>query len=62
MIIFIPPVPSNLLPNGLPYSHPFSPKNEIEKIVQNFLKVGVIPPSTNPCSSPLAMVLKKEGT
>jgi hypothetical protein len=45
-----------------PYHHPFAKKNEIEKIVQELLEVGVIHPSTNPYSSPIVMVLKKEGT
>jgi hypothetical protein len=31
-------------------------------MVQELLEVGVIRPSTNPYSSPVVMVLKKEGT
>jgi hypothetical protein len=58
----IPLVPGSLPPNVLPYHHPFSQKNEIEKIVQELLEVGVIHPSTNPYSSLVVMVLKKEGT
>jgi hypothetical protein len=38
----IPLVPGSLPPNVLPYHHPFSQKNEIEKIVQELLVVGVI--------------------
>jgi hypothetical protein len=56
----IPHVPRILLPNILPYRHPFSQKNEIEKMVQELLNVGVIYPSTSPYSSPMVMVLKKE--
>jgi hypothetical protein len=56
---FIPLVPGSLPPNVLPYCHPFSQKNEIEKIVQEFLQVGVIHPSTSPYSFLLVMVLKK---
>jgi hypothetical protein len=52
----------NLPPNVLPYCHPFSQKNEIDKIVHEFLEVGVIYPSTKPYSSPMVMVLKKEVT
>jgi hypothetical protein len=42
--------------------HPFAQKNEIENIIQELLEVGVIHPSTSPYSSPVVMVLKKEGT
>jgi hypothetical protein len=58
----IPLVPSSLPPNVHPYHHPFSKKNEIEKIVQELLEVGVIYPRTNPYYSLVVMVLKKEGT
>jgi hypothetical protein len=57
----IPLVPGSLPPNICPYRHPFSPKNEIEKMVQELLNLGVIRPSTIPYSSPVIMVLKKEG-
>jgi len=36
-------------------------KNEIEKIIHEFLKVGVIHPSNIPYPSLLVMVLNKEG-
>jgi hypothetical protein len=49
-------------PNVHPYQHPFSLKNEIEKIIQELLEVGVIHPSTIPYSSAMVMVLNKEGT
>jgi hypothetical protein len=52
----------SLPPNVHPYHHPFAQKNEIEKIVQELLEAGVIHPSTSPYSSPVVMVLKKEGT
>jgi hypothetical protein len=52
----------SLPPNVHPYHHPFSQKNEIEKIVHEFLEMGVICPSTIPYSSLVVMVLKKEGT
>jgi hypothetical protein len=52
----------NLPPNFHPYHHPFAQKNEIENIFHELLEVGVIHPSTNPYSSPIVMVLKKEGT
>jgi hypothetical protein len=49
-------------PNIHPFHHPFSQKNENEKIVQELLEAGVIHPSTSPYSSLVVMVLKKEGT
>ena len=38
----------------------FFRKNEMEKIVQELSKVGIIHPSIRPCSSLVVMVLKKE--
>jgi hypothetical protein len=58
----IPLLPRSLPPNIHPYCHPFSQKNEIEKMVQELLTVGVIHPSTSPYSSPVFMVMKKEGS
>jgi hypothetical protein len=55
----IPLVPGILPLNVRPYRHPFSQKNEIEKIVQEFLQVGVIHPNTIPYSSPVVMVPNK---
>jgi hypothetical protein len=49
-------------PNIRPYHHPFSQKNEIDKMVQELLNMGVILPSTSPYSSLVVMVLKKEGS
>jgi hypothetical protein len=47
------------MPNVFSYIHPFSPKNEIEKIVQEFLEIGVMHPSTDPYSLLIVMVLNK---
>jgi hypothetical protein len=58
----IPLVPGILPPNICSYHNPFSQKNEIEKMVQELLNVGIIHPSTSPYSSPLVMVLKKQGS
>jgi hypothetical protein len=58
----IPLIPWSLPPNVRPYRHPFAHKNEIEKIVQELLAIGVIRPSTNLYSSHAVMVFKKEGT
>ena len=57
----IPLVPGSLPPNIRLYRHPLSQKNEIEKMVQELLNVGVIRPSTGPYSSPVVMALNKEG-
>jgi hypothetical protein len=58
----IPLVPRSLPPNICPYRYLFSQNNEIENMVQELLNAGVILPSTSPYSSPLVMVLKKEGS
>ena len=57
----IPLIPDIHTPNVCPYRYPFAQKNEIEKIIQELLVAGVIWPSTNPYSSPVVMVLKKQG-
>jgi hypothetical protein len=44
----IPLVPGSLPPNIHPYHHPFSKKNEIDKIVQELLNTCAILPSTSP--------------
>jgi hypothetical protein len=59
---FIPLVPRSLPPNIRQYRHPFAQKNEIEKMVQELLTTEVICPSTIHSSSPVFMVLKKEGS
>eukprot|EP00253_Pinus_taeda_P028301 PITA_28301 len=48
-------------PNVRPYRYPFTQKNEIEKIFKELLEAGVIRPSISPYSSPVVMVLKKDG-
>jgi hypothetical protein len=58
----IPIILGSLPPNIRPYSHPFSQKNEVEKMVQELLNAGVICPSMSPYSSPMVMVLNKEGS
>jgi hypothetical protein len=35
---------------------------KLKKIIQELLEAGVIHPMTSPYSSPMVMVLKKEGT
>ena len=57
----IPLIPGFQPPIFHPYRYPFAQKNEIENIIQELLAIGVIRPSTSPYSSPVVMVLKKEG-
>jgi hypothetical protein len=59
---YITLVPGILPPNIHSYRHPFSQKNEIEKMVQELLNVEIICPSMSPYSSLVVMVLKKEGS
>ena len=54
-------VPEAKPPNVRPYRYPFTQKNEIEKIIKELLEEGVIRPSISPYSSPVVMVLKKDG-
>eukprot|EP00253_Pinus_taeda_P019183 PITA_19183 len=54
-------VPGAQPPNVCPYRYPFTQKNEIEKIIKELLEAGVIRPSISPYSSPVVMVLKKDG-
>ena len=44
------------------YRHPFSQKQQIEKMVQDMLQEGIIVPSNSPFSSPIILVKKKDGT
>jgi hypothetical protein len=57
----IPLILGSLPPIIRPYHHPFSQKNEIEKMVQELLNAGIIFPSMSHYSSLVVMVLKKEG-
>eukprot|EP00253_Pinus_taeda_P024423 PITA_24423 len=47
--------------NVCPYRYLFTQKNEIEKIIKERLEGGVIRPNISPYSSPMVMVLKKDG-
>jgi hypothetical protein len=58
----IPLVLGSLPPNIRPYRHPFSQKNEIEKMVQELPNACVIHPSMSPYSYLVVMVLNKEGS
>ena len=45
-----------------PYHYPKVQKNEIKKMVRAMLKAWIIQPSTNPFSSPVIFVKKKDGS
>nr|KYP47302.1 hypothetical protein KK1_031095 [Cajanus cajan] len=50
-----------VIPNIRAYRYPHSQKNEIEKLVADMLKTGIIRPSVSPYSSPIILV-KKDGS
>nr|KYP46439.1 Transposon Ty3-I Gag-Pol polyprotein [Cajanus cajan] len=45
-----------------PYRYPHSRKDQIEVMITDMLKEGIIVPSTSPFSSPIILVKKKDGT
>ncbi len=55
-------VPSGTVVRQRPYRVPEARRHAIEEEVQEMLKLGVIEPSRSPCSSPIVMVPKPDGT
>ena len=53
--------PRSVPPNIRPYHYPFHHKTEIEMLVHDLLKQGVIRPSTSSFSSPVLLVRKNMG-
>ena len=51
----------SVLPNIRPYRYPYAQKSEIERMVAEMLEAGIILPSQSSFSTPVVMVLKKEG-
>ncbi|CAH9112121.1 unnamed protein product, partial [Cuscuta epithymum] len=49
------------IPNLRPYRYSFDQKNEIEKIIEEMLKSGIIKHSNSPYSSPILLAKKKDG-
>ena len=58
----IPLLLGSVPPNIKPYRYPFHHKTEIEMLVRNLLKQGVIRPSTSSFSSLVLLVWKKDGS
>ena len=49
-------------PNIRPYRYPYAQKSEIEHMVAEMLETCIIQPSQSSFSTPIVMVLKKEGS
>ena len=55
-------LPRSIPPNIRPYHYLFHHETEIEMLVHELLKKGVIHPSTSSFSSPVLLVHKKDGS
>ena len=56
--ITLKPVAS--VPNLRPYRYPYHQKSEVEKLVHDMLKYGIIRPSISLYSSPIILLKKKD--
>ena len=54
-------LPGKSAANAQPYQYPHLQKDEIERIVKEMLKTGVIRPCCSPYSSPVLLIRKKDG-
>jgi hypothetical protein len=54
--------PNSIPVNQRPYRYSHYQKLELDKIIEELLKNGVIQPSTSPYSSPALLVKKKDGS
>jgi len=59
---FIHLIPRSVLANITPYKYPYAQKSEIEHMVAEMLKVGIIQPSQNSFSTLVVFVHKKDGS
>ena len=48
-------------PNIRPYMYPYAQKSDIEHMIQEILEASIIQPSQSYFSSPIMMVVKKDG-
>lgn len=58
----IPLKPNSAPPNYKPYKVPRMQKNELERQIDQLLQSKIIRESQSPCSSPVILVMKKDGT
>jgi hypothetical protein len=55
-------IPGSAPPNIKPYKYPYAQKSEIESVVEEMSEASIIIPSQSSYSTPVVMVLKKEGS
>jgi len=58
----IPLLPNQPSVNTRPYRYPYYKKNEIKKLVKEFLYSRIIRPSQSPFSSPVLLIKKSDGS